>query len=168
MSGRGRINFNNEIANDFSEQLQFLGDNELPITAEYTPPGLTREDYERLGFDGAGPRDRIVDNLEDANYIKHVDVDGNVNLYRASNFRRIGISPDELLDSPDRTDEPVDAEDEIKTQREALQRGGKYMFIYRHADKKSRTGGAFCYFLKEDFPGSLEHLGIYKLSEWKD
>ena len=167
MSGRGRINFNNEIANDFSEQLQFLGDNELPITAEYTPPGLTREDYERLGFDGAGPRDRIVDNLEDANYIKHVDVDGNVNLYRASNFRRIGINPDELLDSPDRTDEPVDAEDEIKTQREALQRGGKYMFIYRHADKKSRTGGAFCYFLKEDFPGSLEHLGIYKLSEWE-
>ena len=165
---RIRLNPDHEIANDFSNRIEELNQDDPPITAEYVGPGLTRQEYENLGFDGPGPNDRMVDSLDKANYIKHVDVDGNVNLYRAASFRKTKINYDELLDSPDRTDEPSDPEDQIKTQREALAKGGRYMLIYRHADKKSRTGGAFCYFLKEDFPTSLSHLGIYKLSEWNE
>ena len=165
---RIRLNPDHEIANDFSNTLEELNTDDPPITAEYVEPGLTRQEYENLGFDGPGPNDRIVDSLDKANYIKHVDVEGNVNLYKAANFRKIKINQDDLLDAQERTDEPSDPEDEIKTQREALSKGGKYLFIYRHADKKSRTGGAFCYFLKEDFPTSLKHLGIYKLSEWNE
>ena len=51
---------------------------------------------------------------------------------------------------------------------EALRTGGKFRFIYKRPDITTRTGGAFLWFLKEEFPFSLARYGIYKVSEWKE
>ena len=55
----------------------------------------------------------------------------------------------------------------IKIQLDALRLGGKYRFIYKTPDITTRTGGAFLWFLKEEFPASLSQYGIYKKSEWE-
>ena len=60
----------------------------------------------------------------------------------------------------------MDPADEIQIQLEALRTGGKYRFIYKRPDIATRTGGAFLWFLKEEFPYSLAKYGIYKRSEW--
>ena len=142
---------------------------ELPqniIRADYISPGLTDEEYRSYGFSDLEPGSKVVDNIDEANYIEHAGVDGEVRLYKAANYKKDKFDPDELLDAREATDEPFDSHEDIKMQMEALEEGGFYRFLYKPPDKKSRTGGAFCFFLKEEFTGSLAYLGIYKKSEW--
>ena len=140
---------------------------ENTIKAEYVEPGLTDEEYRSRGFSDLPPNSKIVGDIDKSNYVEHVNVDGESRLYKAANYKKDKFDPDNLLEARDVTNEPTDSEEEIKMQREALEKGGFYRLLYIPPDKKSRTGGAFCFFLKEEFTGSLAYLGIYKKSEWE-
>ena len=150
-----------EIASDF-------GNERRTITAEYFGPGLDRGVYLRQGFPELGENETMVLNLHQANFIEHITIDGQRKLYSARNFRLDKYDPENLLEAKDITDESVvDPENIIKLQLEALRTGGKYRFIYKRPDITTRTGGAFLWFLKEEFPFSLSKYGIYKKSEWE-
>ena len=138
------------------------------ITAEYFGPGLPRDEYLRQGFPELGENETIVFDLHSANFIEHITVDGERKLYGARNFRLDKYDPENLLEAKDITDESVvDPDNIIKLQLEALRTGGKYRFIFKRPDIATRTGGAFLWFLKEEFPFSLSKYGIYKKSEWE-
>ena len=150
-----------EIASDIANERR-------TITAEFFPGNLPTEEYLRQGFPELDENETIVNDLQHANFIEHITVDGDRELYNARNFRVDKYDPENLLEAKDITDESVvDPDNIIKIQLEALRTGGKYRFIHKRPDITTRTGGAFLWFLKEEFPGSLSHLGIYKRSEWK-
>ena len=150
-----------EIASD-------VADERRTITAEYFGPGLHRDEYRRQGFPVLENDEVVVSDLQHANYIEHIDVNGNRRLYGARNFKVDAFNPENLLEAKETTDESVkDPSKEIQIQLEALRAGGKYRFIYKKPNISTKTGGAFLWFLKEEFPYSLEKYGIYKQSEWQ-
>ena len=150
-----------EIAEDLSNERRM-------VTADYFPPNLSGEKYDRAGFPPLKENETIVSDLNYANFIEHITVDGKRKLYNARNFRLDKFDPENLLEAKDITDESiVDPDNVIKIQLEALRTGGSYRFIYKKPDITTRTGGAFLWFLKEEFPLSLSKYGIYKKSEWK-
>ena len=150
-----------EIAQDLSNERR-------TVIADYFGPNLPREVYERQGFPPLKENITVVADLNHANFIEHITVNGERKLYNARNFRLDKYDPENLLDAKDITDEStVDPDNIIKIQLEALRTGGKYRFIFKKPDITTRTGGAFLWFLKEEFPFSLSKYGIYKKSEWK-
>ena len=155
--------------NPISEIAQNIANERRTITAEYFGPNLPREEYLRQGFPELNEDEMIVHDLHHANFIEHITTDGVRKLYSARNFRTDKYDPENLLEAKDITDEStVDPDNIIKIQLEALRTGGKYRFIYKTPDITTRTGGAFLWFLKEEFPFSLSKYGIYKKSEWKE
>ena len=152
-----------------SEIAQDIANERRTIAAEYFGPGLDRRVYLRQGFPELKEDETIVFDLHSANFIEHITSDGERKLYSARNFRLDKYDPENLLEAKDITDESVvDPENIIKLQLEALRTGGKYRFIYKRPDIATRTGGAFLWFLREEFPFSLSKYGIYKKSEWKE
>ena len=155
--------------NNLSEIAESLAGERGPlIRADYVGPGLSQDEYRSYGFTDLEPSDTVVGSLNRANYIEHVDENGVSRFYKARNHKQDKYDPDNLLEAQEVTDETnVDGKTERELQREAMEKGGKYRFVHLKSDLVTRTGGAFMYFLKEDFPGSLEYLGIYKKSEWE-
>ena len=152
-----------------SEIARDVGNERRVVTAEYFGPGLHRDEYRRQGFPDLKDGEVVVTDLQHANFIEHITVNGVRKLYSARNFRFDKFDPENLLEAKETTDESVkDPSNEIKIQLEALQTGGKYRFIYKRPDISTKTGGAFLWFLKEEFPYSLSKYGIYKQSEWYD
>ena len=152
----------------FSEIAQDVSDERKKITANYFRPNLSVEEYDRAGFPQLKENETVVADLQYANFIQHITVDGKKELYNARNFSLDPYDPENLLEAKFITDESlVDPDDAIKIQLEALRTGGNYRFIYRKPDITTRTGGAFLWFLKEEVPFSLSKYGIYKRSEWK-
>ena len=150
-----------EIADDFANERRV-------ITAEHFDANLSPEEYLRQGFAPLEDGEVVVSELRRANYVEHITANGERKFYPARNFKVDQYNPENLLESKDITDEEtMDPADEIKLQLEALRTGGKYRFVYGMPDITTRTGGAFLWFLKEEFPSSLSHLGIYKKSEWE-
>ena len=156
--------------------------------AEFIGSGLSREEYMDHGFNELEPGETIVDVVNNANLIEHVRPDGSVAYYNARNHIHNKYDPENLLEAQEITDEAKENEFETeeerqermrdkkrkvkeqgKAEREAMSLGGKYRFIRTTNELfRRRTGGAFMFFLKENFPGSLEKLGIYKKSEWEN
>ena len=150
-----------EIADDVANERRV-------VTAEHFGPNLSSEEYLRQGFAPLEDGETVVSELRRANYVEHITANGERKFYPARNFKVDQYNPENLLESKDITDEEtMDPADEIKLQLEALRTGGKYRFVYAMPDITTRTGGAFLWFLKEEFPSSLSHLGIYKKSEWE-
>ena len=150
-----------EIADDVANERRV-------ITAEHFDANLPREEYLRQGFAELEDGEAVVSELRRANFVEHITADGQRKFYPARNFRMDKYNPENLLEAKDKTDEEtMDPDEAIKIQLEALRAGGKYRFIHGMPDIATRTGGAFLWFLKEEFPSSLSHLGIYKKSEWK-
>ena len=150
-----------EIADDFANERRV-------VTAEHFGANLSPEEYLRQGFAPLEDGEVVVSELRRANYVEHITANGERKFYPARNFKVDQYNPENLLESKDITDEDtMDPADEIKLQLEALRTGGKYRFVYGMPDITTRTGGAFLWFLKEEFPSSLSHLGIYKKSEWE-
>ena len=150
-----------EIADDFANERRV-------VTAEHFGANLSPEEYLRQGFAPLEDGEVVVSELRRANYVEHITANGERKFYPARNFKVDQYNPENLLESKDITDEEtMDPADEIKLQLEALRTGGKYRFVYGMPDITTRTGGAFLWFLKEEFPSSLSHLGIYKKSEWE-
>ena len=150
-----------EIADDVANERRV-------ITAEHFDANLPREEYLRQGFAELEDGEAVVSELRRANFVEHITTDGQRKFYPARNFRMDKYNPENLLEAKDKTDEEtMDPDEAIKIQLEALRAGGKYRFIHGMPDIATRTGGAFLWFLKEEFPSSLSHLGIYKKSEWK-
>ena len=161
-----RIRTNNE--EPLSEIAADVADERRTITAEYFGPGLTNEEYRRQGFHDLNEDETVVNDLQRANLIEHITANGERKIYGARNFRADKYDPENLLEAQDITDESMmDPADVIKIQMEALRTGGKFRFIYKRPDITTRTGGAFLWFLKEEFPFSLSTYGIYKKSEWQ-
>ena len=155
--------------NPISEIATDIANERRTIIAEYFGPGLPRDEYLRQGFPELGEDETIVFDLQSANFIEHITVDGERKLYGARNFRLDKYDPENLLEAKDITDESVvDPENIIKLQLEALRTGGKYRFIYKRPNIATRTGGAFLWFLREEFLFSLSKYGMYKKSEWKE
>ena len=137
------------------------------VIAEYFGPDLPRDEYLRQGFENLKDGEAVVADLQHANFIEHLTADGERKFYSARNFKVDKFDPENLLESKLVTDEATkDPSVEIKIQLDALKTGGKYRFIYAMPDITTRTGGAFLWFLKEEFPFSLSKYGIYKRSEW--
>ena len=150
-----------EIADDVANERRV-------ITAEHFDANLPREEYLRQGFAELEDGEAVDSELRRANFVEHITADGQRKFYPARNFRMDKYNPENLLEAKDKTDEEtMDPDEAIKIQLEALRAGGKYRFIHGMPDIATRTGGAFLWFLKEEFPSSLSHLGIYKKSEWK-
>ena len=169
MAERRDLRENQRPDNPISEIAQDIANERRTITAEYFGPGLERDEYLRQGFPELGENETIVFNLQQANFIEHITIDGERKLYSARNFRMDKYDPENLLEAKDITDESVvDPDNIIKLQLEALRTGGKYRFIFKRPDITTRTGGAFLWFLNEEFPFSLAKYGIYKKSEWKN
>ena len=139
-----------------------------PVMAEFHGPGLSQEEYRALGFRDLEPDEEVVSRINNANVIEHVDENGDRYFYNARNYMEDPYNPDNLLEARKITDEDIDDNHEDRIdQLDAMRRGGRYRLLYINTNSNTRTGGAFMYFLKEDFPGSLEYLGIYKKSEWE-
>ena len=125
--------------------------------------------YRNHGFHDLEEGSFVVGDLNKASHIEHVNVNGERKLYRARNFRTDSYNPENLLMAQERTDEETsDPASVVEKELEALQLGGSYRFIFKQPDITTRTGGAFLWFLKEEFPFSLKEYGIYKKSEWRE
>ena len=149
------------------EIAQDVADERRVVTAEYFGPGLSQAEYRRHGFQDLEDDEIVVNDLQHANFIEHISVDGERKLYNARNFSVDDYDSENLVEARHVTDEStIDPESEIRNQLDAMKTGGKYRFIYKRPDITTRTGGAFLWFLKEEFPYSLEKYGIYKRSEW--
>ena len=139
------------------------------IRADFLNSRTHPDVFSNEGFPDLENDEILVDDIRYASHIQHVDVNGNYDEYQARNFRTDPYDSENLLEAKEHTDEGImDIEGEIKEQRAAMQVGGKYRFVYKTPDITTRTGGAFLWFLKEEFPFSLSHLGIYKKSEWEE
>ena len=137
------------------------------IRAVFFNSRTSPEVFRREGFPELQNDEILVDDIRHANFVEHITVNGNYETYNARNFRTDKYNPENLLQAKRHSDESLsDPEDVIDTQMEALRLGGKYRFIYKTSDITTRTGGAFLWFLKEEFPFSLSKYGIYKKSEW--
>ena len=138
------------------------------IRADFFNSRTSPEVFRREGFPDLENDEILVDDIRHASSVQHITADGEVEDYNARNFRTDNYNTENLLEPKKHTDESLsDPEDEIKLQLEALRLGGKYRFIYKQPDITTRTGGAFLWFLKEEFPFSLSKYGIYKKSEWE-
>ena len=162
--------FRNEERNIYRPESQIaesVGNERRVITANYVGSNLSNDEYLRHGFQDLDEGDLIVNDLKRASHIEHINVNGERKLYKARNFKIDPYNPENLLMARDRTDEDTSDPDEIaETQLEALRLGGNYRLIYKQPDITTRTGGAFLWFLREEFPFSLADYGIYKKSEW--
>ena len=151
-----------EIARD-------IGNEREVIRADFFNSRTSPEVFRREGFPDLENDEILVDDIRHASYVQHISPDGTVNdLYNARNFQSDKYNPENLLEARGNTDESLsDTKVVINKQLEALRLGGKYRFIYKTPDITTRTGGAFLWFLKEEFPFSLSEYGIYKKSEWE-
>ena len=139
------------------------------IRADFLNSRTHPDVFSNEGFPDLENNETLVNDIRYASHIQHVDVNGVDHEYPSRNFRTDPYDSENLLEAKEHTDEGVmDSVGEIKEQRAAMQVGGKYRFVYRTPDITTRTGGAFLWFLKEEFPFSLSHLGIYKKSEWEE
>ena len=138
------------------------------IRADFLNSRTHPDVFSNEGFPDLENNETLVDDIRHASHIQHVDINGVDNEYPSRNFRTDPYDSENLLEAKEHTDEVMDSVDDIKEQRAAMQLGGKYRFVYRTPDITTRTGGAFLWFLKEEFPFSLSHLGIYKKSEWDE
>ena len=161
----------NSIDDNFHEPgeiARHVADERDVIRADFLNSRTSPEVFRNEGFPELENDEILVDDIRHASSIQHITADGEFEDYKARNFKTDKYNPENLLEAKGHSDESYkDPSDEIKVQREALRLGGKYRFIYKTPDITTRTGGAFLWFLKEEFPGSLEHLGIYKKSEWE-
>ena len=160
-----------ENGNDYEPgQIAQDAANERIIRAEFVGPALSREEYSSYGFPELSEGSSVVGSLQRANRIQHVTAEGQVRLYNARNFEVDEDDPDNLLEAAATSDEQeADAEKEdVGAQLKALRVGGFYRYLYVPQDADSRTGGAFYFFLNEEFPFSLSKYGIYKRSEWEE
>ena len=152
-----------EIAQSVAEERQ------APIAANFYHSRNSPEIFRNAGFPELENNQILVNEINRASHVEHIDVNGGYNRYNARNFRRDNYDPENLLEPKRRTDESLsDPDDVIKMQLESLRLGGNYRLVYEIPDITTRTGGAFLWFLKEDFPFSLSQYGIYKKSEWNE
>ena len=151
-----------EIARD-------VGNERGVIRADFYNSRTSPEVFRRDGFPELENDEILVDDIRHANSVQHITADGVFEEYNARNFKTDKYNSENLLEARGNTDESLsDPEDVIDLQMEALRLGGKYRFIYKTPDITTRTGGAFLWFLKEEFPFSLSKYGIYKKSEWNE
>ena len=150
-----------EIARD-------IGNEREVIRADFFNSRTSPEVFRREGFPDLENDEILVDDIRHASSVQHITADGDFEDYKARNFKTDKYNPENLLEARGHTDESQqDPTNVINTQLEALRLGGKYRFIYKTPDITTRTGGAFLWFLKEEFPFSLSEYGIYKKSEWE-
>ena len=162
------INTIDDNFNESGELARDVGNERGVIRADFFNSRTSPEVFRREGFPDLENDEILVDDIRHANSVQHITADGNFEEYNARNFKTDKYNTENLLEAKDHTDESLsDPEDEIKIQLEALRLGGKYRFIYKTPDITTRTGGAFLWFLKEEFPFSLSKYGIYKKSEWE-
>ena len=161
----------NMIDDNFHEPDQIardIGNERGVIRADFLNSRTSPEVFRSEGFPDLENDEILVDDIRHASSVQHITADGEFVDYKARNFQSDKYNQENLLEARGNTDESLsDTKDVINKQLEALRLGGKYRFIYKTPDITTRTGGAFLWFLKEEFPGSLEHLGIYKKSEWE-
>ena len=159
------INDNRELGEIASDVANERG----VIRADFFNSRTSPEVFRREGFPELQNDEILVDDIRHANFVEHITTNGDYKSYNARNFRTDPYNPENLLQAKRHSDESLsDPEDAIETQMEALRLGGKYRFIYKPPDITTRTGGAFLWFLKEEFPFSLSKYGIYKKSEWNE
>ena len=150
-----------EIASD-------VGNERGVIRADFFNSRTSPEVFRREGFPDLEDNEILVNDIRHASSVQHISADGSINDYNARNFQTDKYNPENLLEAKENTDQSLsDPDYTIKTQLDALRLGGKYRFIYKTPDITTRTGGAFLWFLKEEFPFSLSKYGIYKKSEWE-
>ena len=129
-----------------------------PIRAEFVPPGLSNEEYRQHGFQDLEPGMSVVEPNR-ANFIEHIDVNGNRRFYRARNHRQDKYDPENILEAQEVTDEStVEDQNARLDQMKALRKGGKYRWIYSKTDLLSNTGGAFMYFFKRRFSWKFKKI----------
>ena len=161
----------NMINNNFHEPGEIardVGNEREVIRADFFNSRTSPEVFRREGFPELENDEILVDDIRHASSVQHITADGEFVDYKARNFKTDKYSPENLLEARGYTDESQqDPTNVINTQLEALRLGGKYRFIYKTPDITTRTGGAFLWFLKEEFPFSLSQYGIYKKSEWE-
>ena len=163
------INTIDDNFNELGEIARDVGNERGVIRADFFNSRTSPEVFRREGFPDLENDEILVDDIRHANSVQHITTDGVFDEYNARNFRTDKYNTENLLEAKDHTDESVsDPQNEIKIQLEALRLGGKYRFIYKTPDITTRTGGAFLWFLKEEFPFSLSNYGIYKKSEWNE
>ena len=163
------INTIDDNFNESGEIARDVGNERGVIRADFFNSRTSPEVFRREGFPDLENDEILVDDIRHANPVQHITTDGVFYEYNARNFRTDKYNTENLLEAKNHTDESLsDPEDEIKIQLEALRLGGKYRFIYKTPDITTRTGGAFLWFLKEEFPFSLSEYGIYKKSEWNE
>ena len=163
-----RRNMIDDNFNEPGEIARDVGNERGVIRADFFNSRTSPEVFAREGFPELENNEILVDDIRHANFVQHITTDGVFDEYNARNFRTDKYNTENLLEAKDHTDESVsDPQNEIKIQLEALRLGGKYRFIYKTPDITTRTGGAFLWFLKEEFPFSLSKYGIYKKSEWE-
>ena len=93
---------NNENIGEIAQSV--LDERGPPIRAEFVPPGLTEEEYRQHGFQDLVPGMSVVEPNR-ANFIEHVDVNGNSRYYRARNHRQDKYDPENILEARQITDE---------------------------------------------------------------
>ena len=162
------INTIDDNFNESGEIARDVGNERGVIRADFFNSRTSPEVFRREGFPDLENDEILVDDIRHANSVQHITTDGGFKEYNARNFKTDKYNPENLLEARGHTDESIsDTKDVIEIQREALRLGGKYRFIYKTPDITTRTGGAFLWFLKEEFPFSLSKYGIYKKSEWE-
>ena len=161
----------NMIDDNFTEPGEIardVGNEREVIRADFFNSRTSPEVFRREGFPELENDEILVDDIRHASSVQHITADGDFEDYKARNFKTDKYNPENLLEARGHTDESQqDPTNVINTQLEALRLGGKYRFIYKTPDITTRTGGAFLWFLKEEFPFSLSQYGIYKKSEWE-
>ena len=75
------------------------------IRSDYIGPGLSQDEYRSHGFTDLEPSDTVVNSLNRANYIEHVDENGVSRFYKARNHRQDKYDPENLLEAQEVTDE---------------------------------------------------------------
>ena len=149
-----------------------------PINAAFYGRGhLTNEQARNIGFSYLPPDANIVDHINQATHVEHILPDGTKHFIPAGQLRKDPRNPDNLISAQEHTDETDENDEsnndkkqsrqyENQRNRSLLNRGGSYRLVhYKGADRNSKIGGDFKYYLKEEIPFSLSYYGIYKKSE---
>ena len=150
-----------------------------PISAVFYGRGdLTNNEAENLGFHKLPDGAEVVDNLNQATNIEHLLPDGTRHFIPAGGLSVDPRNPDNIITARNVSDEDNEEEEDKKEEklngkkreyqrnRSILTRGGIYRLVYYPgADRNSKIGGDFKYYLREGIPFSLAYYGIYKKSE---
>ena len=148
-------------------------DTPLNIRAEYIDRNTSEGELNRLGFSELPPGAMVVPRLNNANFIQHVDANGNERFLNAMNFKSDDLSnPLPLILPREETDQNYrDPDMERERQASFLSRGGFYRFVRIHNTSDTNvlnpggSGGYFPLLVREEVPFSLIMLSIYKKSE---